>query len=269
MNFEGPHPSFERPPVREVVASVAFDRKNLTTGHLGEFWTERLRADLPDLEEQPPYQPPVESPTRLGPMFLQLELMEALKSNRLWAKSADGARLVQVQPDWFAVNWRGAPGADGPYLRWPSIESMFLEQFASLEAFVKGAGLGPIAARQCEVTYVNEISASGGDLHGVLSGIGPSPPLLGAPETMQLAATYPLTDPTGVWRGRLHITAQPGVRRSDTTPVFVLDLTARLSTLGQDVASTLEALRLGHVWVVNAFASITTTQMHDEWGRTA
>jgi len=269
MNFEDPHPSFERPPVTEVVASVAFERNNLTTGHLGKFWSECLSADLPDLEEQPPYQPPLESQTRPAPMSFQFELTEAARSTRLWAKSEDGSRLVQMQPDWFAVNWRSAPGADGPYPRWPSIESMFLEHFTSLETFSEAGGFGSIVPRQCEVTYVNEIHAGGEDLHGVLAGIGSSPPGLGPAETMHLGATYPLSDSTGRWRGRLHVTAQPGVRRPDRVAVIVLNLTARLSPLSQGQAPTLEALRLAHVWVVNAFALMTTTHMHEEWGRTA
>lgn len=269
MNFEGPHPSFESPPVTEVVASVAFERKNLTTGHLGKFWSERLSGDLPDLEEQPPYQPPLESQARPLPMSLQFELLDQGRSTRLWAKSEDGSRLVQMQPDWFAVNWRSALGADGPYPRWPSIESMFREYLLSLEEFSEAGGFGPIAARQCEVTYVNEIHLAGGDLHSVLAVSGSSPPALGPPETMSLGVTYPLSDSAGRWRGRLHVTAQPGVRRTDGVAVLVLNLTARLSPLTPGQTSTLEALRLGHVWVVNAFAAMTTTQMHEEWGRTA
>lgn len=269
MNFDEPHPSFERPPVSEVVASVAFDRLALTAGHLGKFWSERLAADFPELEEQPAYEPPMEASGRPIAMSLRFELTDRPPTPRLWAKSRQGTRLLQMQSDWFAVNWRSAPGSDQPYPRWPSIESTFVENLTSLEGFTTSSGFGTLAVRQCEVTYVNEIDVGGAGLDTVLETVGASPAILGQSESMQVVAAYPLYDSSDQWRGRLHFTAQPALRRLDGAPVLVLNLTARLSPLNPSHTAALEAVRLGHVWVVNGFAAMTTAEMHERWGRTA
>jgi hypothetical protein len=61
-------PSFKRPPVNEVVLSVAFDRPSqFSTAHIGNFWHTRLRKELPEVEEQPAYNRPIETDGSTGP----------------------------------------------------------------------------------------------------------------------------------------------------------------------------------------------------------
>jgi hypothetical protein len=67
--------------------------------------------------------------------------------------------------------------------------------------------------------------------------------------------------------GRLHIAAEPAFRRSDSSPIVVLTLTARGRPLGVGLDGVLAFLDLGHEWIVRAFDSVTTSKMHRIWGR--
>jgi uncharacterized protein (TIGR04255 family) len=268
-------PTYEHPPVNEVVLAVAFvDPPGLTSAHLGHFWFAELRPELPELEEQPPYLPPVESLGPPSPVPLSLQLFGQPPSTRLWARSSDGTRLVQLQRGWIAFNWRDAPGSTAPYPRWPQIEELFLKYFRQFRAFLEREGLGEIAATQCEVTYINNIKsgsvwADHGDLHEVISLLNKPSGSLGRAETTQFATAFRMSDNEAVERGRLHVTAQPAFQVADNAPVLVLTLVARGApyTPGED--GVLSFLRLGHEWVVEGFTAVTTNAMHHEWGRLA
>ena len=135
-------PSFAKPPVNEVVLSVAFDRPpGLSIAHLGDFWHQHLRSDFPQIEEQAPYHRPVEILGPPAPPAMNVQLMDRPPSPRLWAKSVDGTRLVQLQADWFAFNWRDAPDSELEYPRWPAIENGFLTQLRRLAEYLRRSGI--------------------------------------------------------------------------------------------------------------------------------
>jgi uncharacterized protein (TIGR04255 family) len=191
---------------------------------------------------------------------------------RLWAKSPDGARLVQLQTDWLAFNWRDAPDSPRPYPRWPSIEHGFVTEFRRLSGYFAAEGFGEIIARQCEVTYINQIRPGGvwsthSDFDHVLTLIGSPGGFLPRPETLQLSASFLLKDASGSEPGRLHVSAQPAFQREDNLPIIVLTLTARGQPSGTNEESVLDFLKLGHEWVVRGFADLTTLEMHEEWER--
>ena len=61
MTYQGkPLPSFQNPPVVEVVLGVQFDAiKALGTPQIGLLWQE-FREQLPKTEDQPPLEPEIE-----------------------------------------------------------------------------------------------------------------------------------------------------------------------------------------------------------------
>lgn len=268
-------PSFAKPPVNEVVLSVAFDRPpGLSIAHLGDFWHQHLRSDFPQIEEQAPYHRPVEILGPPAPPAMNVQLMDRPPSPRLWAKSADGTRLVQLQADWFAFNWRDAPDSELEYPRWPAIENGFLTQLRRLAEYLRRQEFGEIVARQCEVTYINQIRPGGkvwsshADLDRVLTLVGSPDGFLPRPETLQLTTAFRLKDPGGgTDRGRVHVTAQPAFQREDNLPIIVLTLVARGEPAATDEGGVLDFLRMGHEWIVRGFADLTTPAMHEEWER--
>ena len=273
MTTASPLPSFARPPVNEVVLSLAFDQPpGLGVAHLGDYWHRHLKADLPTIEEQPPYHRPFEILGPPSPLPMNVQLLERPPTPRLWAKSVDSTRLVQLQPDWFAFNWRDTSPADVTYPRWPSIEKAFLDQLHKLDTYLGAEGFGRIVARQCEVTYINQIrrgsvSWDHGKLDQVVTLIRAPHGFLPRPETSQLSTSYRIKDSDGVERGRLHVTVQPAFEKLDNEPLVILTLVARGEPIGPGDAGVLSFLRLGHEWVVRGFADLTTKQMHRQWER--
>ena len=69
--------------------------------------------------------------------------------------------------------------------------------------------------------------------------------------------------------GRLHATIRSAVRREDSTPILLLDLTAR-GIGGKDGAreATWEWFDLAHEWIVRGFTDLTGEGMHKNvWRR--
>ena len=124
---------------------------------------------------------------------------------------------------------------------------------------------------QCEVVYVNHIdptsaSAPLGTLAEILTlvRIPERRELLpGEPEISMLNVRYAMPDQ----RGRLHIAAQPAIRRSDGKAVIQVTLTARGRPASSRTDDILAWLDGGHDWIVHGFVDITTERMHKLWGR--
>lgn len=268
-----PLPSFERPPVTEVVVGVAFrDAPGLTVGHLGDLWGRKWKERFPRVEEHPPYIPPIERfDGAAGGPTVTVQLL-AKPSARLWFVAGDGHELIQAQNEWFACNWRKV-GDDSEYDRWPKRRHAFEEHFGDLDTAVREDELGSIAITQCEVSYINHIRAADDgqrqrQLSRVLRFLSPIE-AMAAPEQTQLGVTFVMPAPDGKPIGRLHVTAQPAVLREDRTPIFVLTLLARGRPQGEGLEGALRFLDQGREWIVKTFESITTDEMHAEWGPNA
>jgi uncharacterized protein (TIGR04255 family) len=184
---------------------------------------------------------------------------------RIWLISEDDERLIQIQRDWFAYNWRKR---GGQYGRYEEGRSNFVSYFERFERFIEDLDLGKIEPKQCEVTYVNHIrTASGslGDLSDVLRIIS-QPELVDpavAVEASQLNMAFSLRDgDTAV--GRLHLTIIANVVNDQ--PVWVLNLTARGVPLGSGLGGVLDFFDLGRKAIVTNFKVLTTETMHEQWG---
>ena len=264
-------PSFHNPPVTEVVASVSFKQvPGLSSVALARFWEHHLADDFPRIEEQPPYEPPIERFGSPAPMGLPFQLETGFPSPRLWFLTDDGSELLQCQRNWFACNWRKVH-PDDQYARWPSRRAAFANWYGRLLEFLDSEGLDKPAPTQCEVTYINHIVAGDGwrshaELHRVLRIVAPATD--GSPPQEQTTiATQFLLNRGDVTVGRLHVRAQPAFRREDDAPVVVLELTARGLPSTPSIDGVLEFLDLGRDAIVRTFAAITTDEMQEEWGR--
>lgn len=271
--MSGRLPNFSRPPVTEVVLSATFaSPANLGTPQLVIFWRDQLADKLPRIEEQPPYDAPIERYDRGASPApgLGFQILDRPPSPRLWCLSEDGGEMVQLQPGWIARNWRGPD--DEPYPRYPAIRGRFERDLRSLDAFLHDIGSGSFVATQCEVTYVNHVRpAEGvwtnhGDLHKAFRQVSPpAPGVLPPPEEMRYQAKYVMgevDDPAG----RLYVSAEPAYTREDRLPIFVLSLTARGRPLGAGIEGVLGFADRARGWIVSAFVDITTPEMHAVWG---
>lgn len=263
-------PSFERPPIAEVVCSIAFESLNeLLVPHLGLFW-DNVKGDYPRCEEHPLLMPVIE----------RFEATEKPKQQilipflpRTFFVSGDKHRLIQVQRDRFIHNWRkNAP--DDDYPRYPEVIKMFRDGLAKFEAFLEEKQLGEIVPLQYELTYVNYIPA--GDGWTTLADIGELLPdfawrgekdrFLPTPEGNNWTSVFLLPDRLG----RLRVTIQNATRsiENEKLDVIRLDLTAR--GIGADKSrDAMNAwFELAHEWIVLGFVDLTGDKVQrEEWGR--
>lgn len=266
-------PSFRTPPVSEVVLAVAFKPlRSLQTAKLLELWQSHFRAEFPTVEENAPYDPPVELLDRppSGPT-LRFGIGDARLSPRLWFLNQDGTVLLQAQSDWFAVNWRRMSPAD-TYDRYPAVREVFQRRLTELAEFVEEQGLGELVPQQCEVTYVNQIERSGvwethGDLAKAVVLAGEvSGSFLAELESARIVATAVIREDDQPV-ARLHISANPAFKPAENEPVIILNLTARGEPKTPDLPGVFQFLDAAHRWVVLSFADVTSSSMQSVWER--
>ena len=271
-------PEFSEPPVTEVYLSLQFEPiKALKPPYLGLFWA-KLEKDFPVIEERPPIMPVTEDFGQPKPPRISLNVVQPdqpiEETSRFWFLKSDGTELVQIQQDRFIHNWRKTVDTD-VYPRYEQIRETYrsgLEQFMS---FLSSRKIGSIVPTQCEVVYVNHIVPSTdtgwsnlGEIGHVLSTWRSeySDVFLGNPEDVFLKARYRIFQNSSPI-GRLHVNVQPAVRVADQRPMLVMTLTARGILPEGDRDRVFGFFDIGREWIVRAFASSTTPEMHRVWKR--
>jgi uncharacterized protein (TIGR04255 family) len=259
--------SFTTPPVQEIAFSIQLLSAQLSLENMVDFG-RALSPSFPVQQLQPAL------PRMMEPGLRSISVTVGAPLPRLWFVSEDGLRLVQVQEDRIAFNWRGL-GRDAPYPRYNKLRAEFdvyLELLGEVVPELEGNGL---RADFCELTYVNELE--------VAAPSGAHPPLdaiLRVAQSLRDAEFLPHTD-TAEWNGRwtirdahgapagwLTASAEPALRQRDQRPIYLLTMTGVLpgQVAGKEVV--FEQLDLAHEWIVRGFADLTTKEMHDRWGRT-
>lgn len=274
-------PSYENPPVIEVVASVQFDPlPSLGVVHLGLLW-QRFREAFPKVEQKPPIASVVE---RLGvrtPLNqIQFQVSDEVGVPRLWFVNEAGDELIQVQPDRFIRNWRAVPKIGGPYPRYEKyIRPRFVDDYHAFQQFLRDELKGEIEPNQCELTYINHIRpnaywSSHKDIASVFRGWSSAySGLIENPiEAVSLRVVHVLNDDAGEFVGRLHVTLQSAFKTplqpsESDEPIFVLTITARGRPIPKGKEGVLGFLDAGHRAIVTSFDSMTTSEMHRAWGK--
>lgn len=270
MSTEG-LPDFEAPPVIETVLAVRYrDVPGLDAPRLVKFWDECLAADLPTIEERPPYEAPVEQfGQESGTSPVALRIGGSIPSPRFFCSS--GNDLIQLQQDWFAYNWRKTP-ENPDYTRYEKGRAKFERWMTDLSSFVQETFGAELVPTQCEVTYINHIALTADDLAwgpfgAVLRDIQPrSGAFLPLPETSRHVSAYVIPSDEGSPMGRLHVAVDRAWAGEERGPIVLLSLTARGAPRTSELSSVLEFLDLGRRWVVKGFVDMTTASFHQRWG---
>lgn len=273
--MDSPRPDFSDPPVVEVALSVQFESLGkLRTPQLGLLW-QQFRDRFPVTAEHAPLDSVVEQfgAPRVRKGVARIEMLESPPTPRCWFLNNAGTELIQIQHDRLVYNWRKA-GTDAEYPRYEHVRDAFEAELRRLSDFVTSETLGDFMPNQCEVTYVNHITGgkswqNHGDLGNVVTVFQRtfSDEFLEIPEDTGLRLRFVIPDEAGQPIGRLHAVLNSGYRSHDDQPIFILNLTARGAPRGDGIDGVLAFLDLGREWVVRGFTSMTTPNMHKEWGR--
>ncbi|MEK7996277.1 MAG: TIGR04255 family protein [Planctomycetota bacterium] len=265
-------PSFDRPPVTEVVLSLQFGMLGaMTSPYIGYLWA-RFRDRYPKVTEQLPVDaffetfgtPPIaQQPT------IRFEQLTGPPTIRYWFESADETSLCQVQQDRLIHNWRKR---DSEYPRYEAVRAELVKDLETFEEFLQSEKLGALNFNQSEISYINTIDLPGGDdPHGAIEQVISTWSRLDGVdrdlEDVVFRARF-LMSKDGVPNARLHVNLTPAIRTTTMAHVVQLEMTYRGKPEAEDRASALKLLDEGRAAIVVAFADMTTPEMHDHWGRT-
>jgi uncharacterized protein (TIGR04255 family) len=241
----------------------------LHAGLLGALW-EEYRDRYPRVEQNPPL-PLLREEFDVKPARFGFNVGTFFPMPRVWFLNHEGTRLVQVQRDFFAVNWRKLETED-VYPRYPTLRQALIEELGRFQAYVEREGLPPIRPVQAELTYVNHINAREADgsrtpLSRIIR-IWTGDQLAELPKFEEAAfqAHYIFAD-AGTPIGRLHVNLDPQLYVKNNAPLYALTLVARGMPEAANVEAALAFLDRGHEAIVRAFTAITTDEMHRLWER--
>ncbi len=225
-------PSFDKPPVIETVLGVYFrPSEKFTTAQLGILWDRCFRQQFPRIEERPPTE---EVPEQFGEMsmfalpMIRWQITNRPDAFRLWAASAHGQHVVQIQRNAFFANWLRTSGSTA-YRPYGERREEFATQLDQLGEFFEKQGIGRIEPTSWIVTYVNHIDYKGIDYVG--SEVAEkltvwtnqfSDGFLHEPDRMMLAFGFPMPNNAG----RLKVNLAPVVLAAEKRQALRLDLTA-------------------------------------------
>src|ERR1041385_7253995 len=124
-------PSFQRPPVNEVICGVTFKPiDSLLVPHLGLLW-EKFRESYPECKEVDPLLPVIEVFDGKEPQ----SSFAVPTLPRLWFISKDENGIIQIQRDRFLHNWRKVRPAD-EYPRYGVVIEKFRNHLVTFRSFL-------------------------------------------------------------------------------------------------------------------------------------
>ena len=257
-------PSFDKPPVVEVVMGVQFEPlETMLAPHFGLFW-ECVRDEYPICRDAPPIVPQIEELGQPGALKrANLQIVSRPPLPRIFFEHSNGEWLIQLQPDRFLHNWRAA-SATGIYPRYRAVRSQFSSQWSRFQSFIADSDLGDLKINQLEMTYMNHIGPLPDDLH--FGDVFPdlqwrsSERNLKQPESLNVAYSFASDDNVN----RLRANIKPA-SHSDKGKILVFDLTVRGTPDGDDFENWFDKSR---DWIVTAFADLTSDRWHKIWERT-
>lgn len=244
-----PRVSYERPPVTETSLGIQFSPVPGWDVHFFGLFGERVKLEYPLFESAAPVILDPQSPVFLSrvPKIRGLYTSEARTD------------LVQIQDDFFFVNWRKTAESTG-YPGYPAARARFINQWSTFRGFLASFGIESPAIRRYQVTYVN---------HSEQNEIPPGdlltnwkPPAGSEPGGFSLSTTYRLANR----EVDVTIAMQPAVRTVDNVSITQTTITTSRN-LPDGVARLDPAIELDelHRALIETFQSITSPAAKTHW----
>ena len=269
---------FLKPPVGEVALAIQFAGEVVDLEVLADF-RQSIKADFPQHEQQPALprmQESFDAPPEVPNLQIRFSSPTALP--RTWFLTKDGRRLIQLQGDRMSLNWRRLEDAD-EYPRYSRLRESFLQHVQRLYDCVRASSDQVPAIDLIEISYVNPIEppetpepGTHPDLARIVNLLSPTSArsFLSKPEDavyqarwripgQELGAAGPV--------GRLHVSAVPALKPPGPTPIYMLNVSGRVTPLDGTLDGARAAMDVGHRWVALGFEDLTTPEMHALWER--
>jgi uncharacterized protein (TIGR04255 family) len=242
--------SYGSPPVTETSLGIQFSPLLGWDVNLFGLLHERIRKAYPKFESA--------APVLLAPQPMVF-LLNVPKIRGIYS-SASMTDVVQLQDDFFFVNWRKMPSS-AVYPRYAAVRARFVEQWAAFLGFLNENALATPLIHRYQVTYVNHTEEGAIRPGDLLSNW--VPPGGADPFGLALSATYRL----GEKNADVTIVMQPAVRSADGVRVTQTTITTARSvstpTVDLDPVRQVDDM---HDALIETFQAITTDGAKAHWG---
>lgn len=258
-------PDFLDPPLNEVVLGVQFNPPRAYQQILsGEVW-KLYRAEHPSVQEQPALTPTFET-FGLPSSSAQLKLFSGALHDRFWFLTAGDDELIQFQQDRLLHNWRKVGDGTNEYPRFEAMVERFEGELDKFERYVGSLAPQTLQITQCEVTYINHISAQSNEPLIVGDWLRPlsfQAPVLA--DDFSLTFRQVIHDDDGKPHGRLIVEAVTAFKENRS--LIVLNITVRGAPKEATIRSAIDFICKGRELIVTRFAQLTTEAAHKRWER--
>ncbi len=260
-------PSFDNPPVIEVVCGIQFQLLNkFISPHFGLLW-ERFKEDYPTFKDMTPL---ASQALPQGDNFT-FQITDTPPLPRVWYEHKNKSGIVQVQQDRFLHNWKKGKSED-KYPHYETVIALFKEHLDTFDSYLRENEIGAIDPTQYEIIYVNHIPL--GDGWNTLNDIGNifedfswnagTKEFLPEISNLNFKVTFELPNQ----HGHLHIKGWKGINKEDNLPVLRLDLTVQGMSQERSDEGMWSWFDEAREWIVRGFADFTNNKMHEEsWRR--
>ena len=266
-------PDFKNPPLTEVGMSVQFEPlRQMQVSHFGLLWAH-FKSDYPNSKQYSPTPPFKEDFSPPSPPTVQFQYSDEPPMPCMGFMNEDKTRLIRLQTDRFSYNWRQLQTGQS-YPRYESVRSNFVESLNKFMQFVESEDLRNWQPVQCEIIYLNQIDlaaaeATHGDLDRLLNLWCSGALKKGCPELERVfvKAQHIIRNENQEPIGRLYIQSDPAFMLEDSKPIWKLNVSVRGNPAKPDFENMMSFFDKGREIIVRGFTSITTTEMHNLWGR--
>ena len=243
-------PSFNRPPVTEVVLGARFQPLPLGVFNLAQTYS-LWQPDYSRVEEHPAIPA-----AQAAGFFLELG---GAPDVRFWFIDDKNSRLLQVQKDRLVLNWR-LGSEPTSYPRYKELRKEFTRLYDIFVKFLAERAI-VVTAAATEVTYINVIGDdTPTSLDDVLNFMVRPPILPSAPLESDIQIRFDTTALT-THNSNLIITTSRDTSREPSPLALQLSSHGQVDE-GSDITVSLDA---SHHLIVTSFRDITTPAMHKRW----
>jgi len=254
-------PSYQKPPVNEVVFGLRFTTpEGIRMPHAGLLW-QKFQTDYPIIQHA--------APIASAKGEIQIDMITGVPLPRFWFINIEDDQLVQFQFDRLYYNWRRRKN---DYPRYNYVRSAFETVYDKTAQFFNELKFGDIFPLEYELTYINHIPKGDGwdsieDLPKIFNDFNwnyyKESRFLPKPQRISWRSEFSLPDE----KGSLIVSLKHAIRSDDNSPIIVLELKTNGFCKSADKKNIFEWFDFSHEWIVKGFTDLTTIDVQKIWGK--
>jgi uncharacterized protein (TIGR04255 family) len=260
-----PRPSFENPPVVEVVMGLQFDKPHsINMVDFAKLWEEFGKEEYSDYKELAPLERMVEGPSQIF-KFSNLPEMR-----RVWFENPKENTLIQTQEDRLIFNWRRPTenlDESNCYPRYEKINNEFFSIYDRFEKYLQNSGVEVSKPDILELTYMNFIEYDGEkipDANAIFKDFNwfVEDRILNRPSFIDQKLIYEIPD----MLSKLKCTIKSYQNPENGNEGLIYELSVRGTVNELERKNMQQWYNNARLWIVHGFKDSTNTEMHKKWG---